>query len=200
MIIACSILIEHGLIESNIMYLDLDNIFYLYRMSKFDLALQSKMTVYGAIAAMLALMGFIVFWGSLDNPEIEQTEIELQSVEVIEVNTVDNRVKLEVTFLVKNPGEKTFTVPLISYDLYANGKHVGVGQYSTEDIAMPGRAAFYPGAEIPLKNFFNLIKSETNADVYQIIADGNSVQYSVEGNITVETAWALIEKDFQSSM
>lgn len=158
------------------------------------------MTVYAAIAGMLALMGGIVFYGSLDVPEIETTEIKLQSVEVIEVNTIENRAKLEVAFLVKNPSEKTFTVPLISYDLYANGKHIGVGQYSTEDIAMPGRAAFYPGAEIPLKNFFNLVMSDVNSDVYQMIVDGESVQYSVEGNITVETAWALIEKDFESSM
>ena len=162
--------------------------------------LQSKMTVYAAIAGMLGLMGIIVFYGSLDVPEIETTEVELQSVEVIEVNTIENRAKLQVVFLVKNPSDKTFTIPLISYDLYANGKHVGVGQYSTEDIAMPGRAAFYPGAEIPLKNFFNLVRSDVNSDVYQMIVDGNSVQYSVEGNITVETAWALIEKDFQSSL
>ncbi len=164
------------------------------------MALQSKMTVYAAIAAMFGLMGFIVFWGSLDNPEIEKTEIELQSVEVIQVNTVENTAKLQVSFLVKSLGEKTFTVPIISYDMYANGKHIGVGSYSTEDIAMPGRAAFYPGAEIPLKNFFHLVKSETNSDVYQMIVDGNNIQYTVEGNITIETAWALIEKDFQSSL
>lgn len=158
------------------------------------------MTVYAAIAGMLALMGGIIFYGSLDVPEIETTQIELQSVEVVEVNTIENRAKLEVVFLVKNPGDKTFTVPVISYDLFANGKHVGVGQYSTEDIAMPGRAAFYPNSEIPLTNFFNLVKSESNSDVYQMIVDGKDMQYSVEGNITVETAWALIEKDFQSSL
>lgn len=158
------------------------------------------MTVYAAIAGMLALMGGIIFYGSLDVPEIETTEIKLQSVEVVEINTIENRVKLEVVFLVKNPSDKTFTIPLISYDLYANGKYIGVGQYSTQDVAMPGRAAFYPGAEIPLKNFFNLVKSEENSDVYQMITDGNSVQYNVEGNITIETAWAVIEKDFQSSL
>ncbi|HET6516903.1 MAG TPA: hypothetical protein VFG25_01635 [Nitrosopumilaceae archaeon] len=164
------------------------------------MALQSKMTVYAAIAGVLALMGGIIFYGSLDVPEIETTQIELQSVEVVEVNTIENRAKLEVVFLIKNPGDKTFTVPLISYDLFANGKHVGVGQYSTEDIAMPGRAAFYPNSEIPLTNFFNLVKTEANSDIYQMIVDGNDIQYSVEGNITVETAWALIEKDFQSSL
>jgi len=158
------------------------------------------MTVYAAIAGMLALMGGIILYGSLDVPEIETTEIKLQSVEVVEINTIENRVKLEVVFLIKNPSEKTFTIPLISYDLYANGNYVGVGQYSTQDIAMPGRAAFYPDAEIPLKNFFNLVKSEENSDVYQMIIDGKSVQYNVEGNITIETAWAVLEKDFQSSL
>lgn len=169
-------------------------------MCVFDLGLQSKMTVYAAIAGMLALMGGIVFYASLDNPQIEKTEIELFSVEIIDVDTIENRAKLQVTFLVKNPSEQTFTVPLISYDLYADGNHIGVGQYSTEDIAMPGRAAFYPNAEIPLKNFFYLVKSEANSDVYQIIVDGGDVQYSAEGMITVETAWALIEKDFKSSL
>jgi hypothetical protein len=158
------------------------------------------MTVYAAIAAMFGLMGFIVFWGSLDNPEIEQAEIELQSVEIIQVDTIKNTVKLQVSLLVKNPGEKTFTVPIISYDMYANGKHIGVGSYSTVDISMPGRAAFFPGAEIPLKSSLSLVRSEANSDVYQMIVDGNNVQYSVEGNITVETAWALIEKDFKSSL
>ncbi len=164
------------------------------------MALQSKMTVYAAIAAMFGLMGFIVYWGSLDNPEIEQAEIELQSVEVIQVNTVENTVKLQVSLLVKNPGKKTFTVPIISYELYANGKHIGIGSYSTVDIAMPGRAIFSPGAEIPLKNFLDLARTEANSDVYQMIVDGDSIQYRVEGNITLETAWALIEKDFQSSL
>lgn len=158
------------------------------------------MTVYAAIAGMLALMGGIVFYASLDNPQIEKTEIELQSVEIIDVDTIENRVKLQVTFLVKNPSEQTFTVPLISYNLIANGTHIGAAQYSTEDIAMPGRAAFYPNAEIPLKNFFYLVKSEVNSDVYQMIVEEDNVQYSVEGVITVETAWSLIEKDFKSSL
>ncbi len=164
------------------------------------MALQSKMTVYAAIAGMLALMGGIVFYGSLDVPEIEMTEIELQSVEVIQVNTIENTAKLQVSLLVKNPGKKTFTVPIISYELYANGKHIGIGSYSTVDIPMPGRAIFSPGVEIPLKNFIDLVRTEANSDVYQMIVDGDSIQYRVEGNITIETAWSLIEKDFQSSL
>ena len=78
--------------------------------------LQSKMTVYAAIAAMLALMGGIVYYSSLDNPFLEQVQIELGGVEVIDVNNIQNKATLEVTFQVTNPSDKTFTIPSISYE------------------------------------------------------------------------------------
>ena len=50
------------------------------------MALQSRMTVYVAIAGVFALMGAIVFYASLDNAQLEQAEIELFSVELIDVD------------------------------------------------------------------------------------------------------------------
>ena len=160
------------------------------------MGLQSRATVFAAIGGLLAMMGGIVFYASLDNPELEKVEIELQGVKVIDVNKIENSAKLEVTFLVANPSEKTFTVPVISYDLYANGESIGSGVYSTEDVSMPGRAAFYAGVEIPLKNFFKLTKSTVNDEIYDAIVNGESVDYTANGMITVETSWSLIEKDF----
>ncbi|MBA4451675.1 MAG: hypothetical protein H2B05_08545 [Nitrosopumilaceae archaeon] len=157
------------------------------------------MVVYAAIAAMLALMGAIIWYASLDNPELEQVEIQLTDVEVISVNKVENTAKLTVTYLVKNPSEKTFTVSLIGYQLYADGELLGSGQYSTADIAMPGRAIFNTGAEIPLKNTFELNKSEVNNEIYQAILDGNISTFRAEGVITTESAWSVIEKEFDSS-
>ena len=162
--------------------------------------LQGKMILYAAIGGLLAIMGGIVYYASLDNPQLELAEIDLVNVELIDVNSIENRAKLETTFLVKNPSEKTFTVAIISYDLFANGQHIGTGQYSTADIAMPGRAAFYAGSEIPLKNTFQLILTDSNAEEYQLITRGESVQYSAKGIMTVETAWSLIEKEFESTM
>ena len=124
--------------------------------------LQGRMILFAAIGGLLALMGYFVFYASLDNPELEKIEIELASVDLIDVNSVENRATLETSFLIKNPSEKTFTIPIISYELFANGNSIGTGQYSTEDIPMPGRAAFYPGSEIELKNFFQLILSDNN--------------------------------------
>lgn len=162
--------------------------------------LQGRTILFVAIGGLLALMGGIVYFASLDNPELERIEIELFDVELLDVNSIENRAKLQTTFLVKNPSEKTFTVAIIAYELFANGKPIGTGQYSTADIAMPGRAAFYPGSEIPLKNIFQLVLSDTNAPEYQAIVEGEFVEYSVEGIVTVETAWSLVEKEFENSI
>ena len=158
------------------------------------------MILFAAIGGLFALMGYFVYYASLDNPQLEQIEIELVGVEVIQVNSIENRAELETTFLVKNPSEKTFTVPLITFELFADGKSIGKGQYSTEDIAMPGRAAFYPGSEIPLKTKFYLVLSDSIVQEYQDIINGGEMRFSVEGEITAQTAWSLIEKEFQSSM
>ena len=157
------------------------------------------MIVYAAIAGLFGMMGIIVWYASLDNPELEQVEVELLNVEIKDVNKIENSAKLEVTFLVKNPSEKTLTVPIIGYQLYADDQLLGSGQYSTEDIAMPGRAVFYPGAEIPLKNIFILNKSDINSEIYQAILDGRINNFSAEGSITTETSWSLIEKEFKTS-
>lgn len=157
------------------------------------------MIVYASIAGLFGLMGIIIWYASLDNSQLEQVEIQLSSVEVKDVNSIENSAKLEIVFLVKNPSEKTFTVPVIGYKLYADDQLLGSGQYSTEDIAMPGRAVFYPDSEIPLKNTFVLIKSELNSEIYQAVLDGRINSFSAEGIITTETSWSLIEKEFKSS-
>ena len=148
---------------------------------------------------MLVLMGGIIWYASLDNPELEQVEIELTDVEVFNVNKVENSAKMTITFLVKNPSEKTFTVSLIGYQLYADGELLGSGQYSTADIAMPGRAIFSTGAEIPLKNTFEFNKSEVSSEIYQAVIDDAVSSFRAEGTITTESAWSAVEKEFDSS-
>jgi hypothetical protein len=162
------------------------------------MALQSKMTVYVAVAGVFALMGGIIFYASLDNAELEQVEIELVSVKLKEINSVNNQAKFDVTFLVKNPSDKTLTVSLIDYQLYGDGKLLGTGLYSTADIALPGRALFYAGAEIPLKNIFVLSKSETNSELYEDAINEKFVSFSAEGKITTQTSWSETDKDFKT--
>ena len=163
------------------------------------MALQSKMTVYVALARVFALMGGIIFYASLDNAELEQVEIELVSVELKDINTIDNQAKFDVTFLVKNPSDKTLTVSIIDYQLYGDGELLGTGLYSTADIALPGRALFYSGAEIPLKNIFVLSKSETNSELYEEAINEKITNFSAEGKITTQTSWSETDIEFSTS-
>ena len=164
------------------------------------MALQSKITVYVALAGVLAMMGGIIYYASLGNVELEQVEIELQSVELINNDTINDKIKLNVTFLVKNPSDTTFTVSVIDYNLYNNGVLLGPGKYSTEDVSMPGRASFFPNTEIPLKNIFVLDKSEIEIKTLQDIIDNKIEKFGVEGIITTQTTWTVIEKEFKSEL
>jgi len=163
------------------------------------MALQSKVTVYLAIVGVFALMGGIIFYASLDNVELDQVEIKLTNVKLLDVNTVDNQAKFQVTFLIKNPSNKTLTVSVINFKLYGDGELLGSGLYSTADIALPGRALFYPGAEIPLKNIFVLNKSEVNSEIYEDVINERITSFSAEGKITSQTTWSEVDKEFKTS-
>ena len=152
-----------------------------------------------AILALLGMMGGGVYYASLDNPQLEQATIELSEVELRDVNTIENRATMIVTFLVTNPSDLTFTIPLIAYQLYGDGVSLGSASYSTEDVAMPGRAAFYPGTEIPLDSTFSFVLTDVNETLYEKIVAGQSVQYSATGMITVESAWSIVKMNFDSS-
>lgn len=160
---------------------------------------QGKGILYAAIAGLLAMLGGITWYASLDNPKLTMAEIEMADVKVTSVNSIDGRANLEVSFLIKNPSEKTFTISNIDYELFANGVPIGKGQYSTEEIAMPGRAAFYPGAEIPLPSMFQLVHSNVNSETYNSIVDKEPVTYSAKGTMMIESAWSLVEKQFDIS-
>ena len=158
------------------------------------------MTLYVAIAGLLAFLFTMMGVSLMDIPELEKSQLRLGSVEVTGINTIENHAKLKVSFLITNHGERTFVIPVISYELFANGKSIGTSSYSVEDIPMTGRAPFYPGAEIPLDSYLKISLTESNSDEYLAIVNGESVEFSVKGQYTIETAWQLIEKEFESSL
>ena len=158
------------------------------------------MILYVAIGGLFAFMFAMVGVSLMDIPELEKSELRLGSVDVADVNTIENHAKLKISFLITNHGERTFVIPVISYELFANGKSIGSSSYSVEDIPMTGRAPFYPGAEIPLDSYLKLFLTESNSDEYLAIVNGEFVEFSVKGQYTIETAWQLIEKEFESSL
>ena len=145
------------------------------------------------------MLGGITWYASLDNPQLELVKIDIGTVKVTSVNTIDGTAKLEVGLVINNPSEKTFTISRIDYELSANGQTLGRGQYSAEDVAMPGRAAFYPGAQIELPGIFQIQKTDENADIYDTITGEGPITYSIKGLVVVESAWSLVEKQFEAS-
>ena len=160
------------------------------------MGLQSRLTVYAAIVGCLGLMAGIVYYASLDNVSLEQVEVELTDV-TLRVSG-ENEAKFTLTFLVKNSSEKTYVVPVIAYQLYGDNVLLGSGKYSTEDVALPGRAQIFGGGEVPLKNTFILNKSEINSEIYQSMINNEITNFVVEGMIITQSTWSVVETEFRS--
>ena len=160
----------------------------------------SKMIVYAAIGAMFAFMGGIVYFSTFDIPELEQSEIELLSVNVKEIDSIDNRMTLNLVFGITNHGDRTVTVPEISWELFADGKSLGSSSYSISDIPLTGRALLTSGLEVPIQSEMTINLTDDIEDVYNAMAVGENLDYRVVGQYTVETAWQVIDMQFESSI
>lgn len=152
---------------------------------------------FGALG--LAFLGFY-YYANLDIPELEKTQLEVTAVKVLDINSIDNRANLEISFLVTNSGKKTVTISNINYELFANGKSIGNGGYSTEDIPLPGRALISPSQSTPLTSTFNFVYTDHVADEYLAITKGEQVSYVVKGSFTVQSAWTTVDKEFESTL
>jgi len=160
------------------------------------MGLQSKLTVYAAIVGCLGLMAGIVYYASLDNIPLGQVEVELTDVVLREAG--ESEAKFTLTFLVKNSSEKTFVVPVIEYQLYGDDVLLGSGKYSTEDVALPGRAQIFGGAEVPIKNTFILNKDEINSEIYQSVINNEITNFIAEGTIITQSTWSVAETEFRT--
>ena len=156
--------------------------------------------MYVAIGALFAFLGGIVYYSTLDFPELEKSELELVSVDVVEIDSISNRMYLKLIFGVTNYGERTVTVPIISYELFANGKSLGSSSYDVSDIPMTGRALMLSGMQVPLVGEMTVNLTDDIKDVYEAIAAGESLDYRVTGQYTIETAWQVIDIQFDSSI
>ena len=156
--------------------------------------------MYVAIGAMFAFMGGIVYYSTLDFPELEKSELELISVDVVEIDSIDNRITLNIIFGITNHGERTVTVPQIGFELFANGKSLGSSSYDVSDIPLNGRALMLSGMQVQLVGEITVNLTDGIKDVYEAIAAGESLDYRVTGQYTIETAWQVIDIPFDSSI
>ncbi|NWJ42946.1 hypothetical protein HX837_01800 [Marine Group I thaumarchaeote] len=158
------------------------------------------MILYVAIGGLFAFMGAIVYYSTLDFPELEKSELDLLSVDVVEIDSIENRIFLKIIFGITNHGERTVTVPDISFELFANGQSLGSDSYSTSDIPMTGRVLLTSGLQVTVPAEITINLTDDNKDIYEAIAAGESLDYRVIGQYTIETAWQLLDLQFDSSI
>jgi hypothetical protein len=161
---------------------------------------RGTVVILGAFAGLGILLLSLVMFANSGQDVLKKINIDLVSVKVLDVNKINNRAHLEVAFNVTNPTTITATIPSINYDLFVNGKDLGSGIYSTEDIAMAGRAPLFSGSTVTLTNTFELVDTDKISNEYQAITSNQPVSYKVTGQVTVESAWTLITKDFESML
>jgi len=149
---------------------------------------------------MFAFMGGIVWYSTYDIPELEKSELELLSVSVVEIDSIQNRMYVDVVFGITNHGERTVTVPEISFQLFANGKSVGSSSYSVSDIPLNGRALMLTGMQVPLVGKITINLTDDIKDIYEAMAAGESLDYRAVGQYTIETAWQVIDIQYDSSL
>jgi len=158
------------------------------------------MILYVAIGGLFAFMGAIVYYSTLDFPELEKSELDLLSVDVVEIDSIENRIFLKIIFGITNNGERTVTVPEISFELFANGQSLGSSSYSISDIPMTGRVLLTSGLQVTVPGEITINLTDDNKDIYEAIAAGESLGYRVIGQYTIETAWQVIDIQFDSSI
>ena len=161
---------------------------------------RGRLVISAAFAGLFAMLIGFYYYAGLGNPDLEKVQLDLGSVKVLEVNNVDQRAKLKVIFLVSNPSEKTLTVSSIHYELLVNGKIVGNGDYSAEDISLPGRALIPAGGQIPYSSIFNLVYTNHIVEEYSAVTNNEDVIYAVKGTATIKSAWTEIDKQFESTL
>ena len=158
------------------------------------------MILYVAIGGLFAFMGAIVYYSTLDFPELEKSELDLLSVDVVEIDSIENRIFLKIIFGITNNGERTVTVPEISFELFANGQSLGSSSYCISDIPMTGRVLLTSGLQVTVPGEITINLTDDNKDIYEAIAAGESLDYRVTGQYTIETAWQLLDLQFDSSI
>jgi len=149
---------------------------------------------------MFAFMGGIVWYSTYDIPELEKSELELLSVNVVEIDSIQNRMYVDVVFGITNHGARTVTVPEIGFQLFANEISLGHSSYSVSDIPLNGRALMMSGMQVPLVGKITINLTDDIKDVYEAMAAGESLDYRVVGQYTIETAWQVIDTKFDSSL
>ena len=142
------------------------------------------------------MMLFFVLYADSFQGDLNKVTVDIDSIKVLDENKIDKRAHLDVRFNIQNPNSIVLTVSTINYQLFVNGKSIGEGHFTTEDIPEAGRPALFANSNLTLPTTFNLVNSDAIAKEYSDITTSQPVKYEVKGQITIESFLTAVIKDF----
>ena len=157
---------------------------------------KGRVVIFACFAGLGAMMLFFYLYANSFQGDLEKVTVQVDSVNVIEENKVNKRAQLDVRFNLQNPSSLTLTVSTINYELFANGKSLGQGHLSNEDIPEAGRPILFANNNATLPDTFDLVYSDNIANEYSTIMTHQPVKYEIKGQVTIQSFLTEITKDF----
>jgi hypothetical protein len=100
--------------------------------------------------------------------------------------------------------QQTLTTSGIEYQLFADGKSLGNGTLSYEDIPLNGRPQLYYNSNSTLKSSFLLTSSNANTPILKRLLSNpeaaKQIKWSVEGVAQIESGFSSSPKKFSTQL
>jgi len=155
-----------------------------------------KLVIIGCFAGLGAMMIFFILYANSFQVDLNKVTIQIENIKVLDQNNLDKRARLDVRFTIQNPTSLVLTISNINYELYANGKDLGEGHFTTEDIPEAGRPPLFANNNLTLPNTFELVNTDKVSNEYSAITSYQPVKYEAKGQITIESFLTAVTKDF----
>lgn len=166
-----------------------------------------RLILFGVIAALALTIILIPEIQFLVNaPDADALEFKLANIEINNISNDTNNVELLLSLEIYNPTDKTATTSKVEYDLFGNNEFLGHGVLSYEDIPLNGRPQLSPQQTTTLKSSLILEPTDSNLDLIQELLKnqtsmvGDYINWEVIGKSQIESAFVIIEKEFESKL
>lgn len=162
-----------------------------------------RIILIGAITAVAITIILLPLILTITLPNLNNLTIDMSKVEAINDTNNTQGSQLNVVFVVYNPTKQTLTTSRIEYQLFADGKSLGSGILSFEDIPLNGRPQFYSNSSTTLQSTFK-ITSNSIAQLFNKIVENHEsikqIKWRVTGVATIESGFSSSSKEFSNEI
>jgi hypothetical protein len=164
-----------------------------------------RIILIGVITAIVATIVLLPLILTITLPsDLNQLTISVSKVEAVNPDVANDtqRVQLNVYFNVYNPTRNVLTTSRIDYQLFADGKPLGQGILSYEDIPLNGRPQLYYHSNTTLKSLFKPTYSNANILLLNKMLSNpdivKQIKWRVEGEAQIESGFSSTPKQFNA--